>query len=89
MALVDELRAFIGALSSTAKEAKANKEALNMILKKYQNKAGHCSYCGQPFNAEIKGLLFAREKIIEPYDVPADFKIDMRLKELGWDVDER
>ena len=37
--------------------------------------------------SESKALLFARQKIVEPYDVPPDFKVDTRLKEIGWDVE--
>ena len=37
---------------------------------------------------EIKGLLYARDRIVEPYDVPAEAKIEFRLKELGHKIEK-
>ena len=37
---------------------------------------------------EIKGLLYAKDRIVEPYDVPAEAKIEFRLKELGHKIEE-
>jgi hypothetical protein len=88
MGLRAELRAFISAISETG-DATKNLQAFERIVAKHTAKKGHCMFCGQQYDAEIKGLLFARERVVEPYDVPADFKIDQRLRELNWDVDEK
>ena len=37
---------------------------------------------------EIKGLLYARDRIVEPYAVPAEAKIEFKLKELGHNIEE-
>ena len=87
MGLRNELRAFITAISSTPTESKKNKQALERIFNKHLQKSGQCMFCGQEYDSEIKALLFARQKIVEPYDVPPDFKVDTRLKEIGWDVE--
>jgi len=87
MGLTEDLRLFVIAHFDSTSERKIALEGLNNILAKYKGQIGKCTFCNQEFDAEIKGLLFAREKVTEKYDVPVDFKIDMRLKELGWDVE--
>lgn len=89
MGLIEDLRLFVIAQFENPTERKKALNGLNTILEKYRCKEGHCAFCNQEFNAEIKGLLTARSFIFKKYTVPVDFLIDQRLKELNWDIEEK